>query len=291
MSNLELTGAYFDAWIRRDADAVLATLGETGTYEDPNTGRPISGEALRAYVTATWSVFPDLTFEIVSEAETGPDSVAAQWIMRGTNTGPMNGLPPTGKTVEVAGADFITIGDGHIRTVTGYFDTRAVPAQLGLDIIVQPPQLGPFSFGTSVSVSTGKRIEPGAYSITCLDARDDAAVEKVREGSRASMIDMLAMDDFIGATTAKIGNRMVTISAWTNPDSPRRVMREGAHAQAMKQFYDGSVASAGYTSVWTLERNNGFMVRCDACGKMTRNPEDGAACACGEPLPAHPPYW
>jgi hypothetical protein len=47
----------------------------------------------------------------------------------------------------------------------------------------------------------------------------------------------------------------------------------------------------GYTTVWTLHRNNDFMVRCGSCHKVTRQPKEGAACACGTPLPAQPASW
>lgn len=289
MTKQEITAAYFQGWIDRDADAILATLGADGTYQDPKTGGPISGDALRGYVTGLWNVFPDLTFEIVSQ--TG-DASAAQWIMRGTNSGSMNGLPPTGKAIELEGGDFFTFAeDGSIATVTGYFDSGVIPRQLGLDIIVQPSRIGPFGFGISTSVQSGKRVEPAAFSVTFLSSRNDQTKQKVREGSRASLMDMMKMDEFIGATTAIVGDRMMTVTAWTDPDAPRRVMREGAHALAMKGLYDGELADSAYTSVWTLHRNNGFLVRCDNCGKMTRNPEDGQSCSCGTPLPDHPPYW
>ena len=291
MSNMDLAKAYFDAWNARDAGAILATLGEHGTYEDPATRGPIGGAQMRGYVEGIWAAFPDLNFEIASNAETGPDSLAAEWIMRGTNHGSFAGLPPTGKAVEVRGADFITFADGSICTVTGYFDGGTLPRQLGLDIIVQPKELGPFRFGAANEVRTGKRERPGAFSITYLEALDDEAAQRVREGSRDSMLDMLKMDGFIGATTAKIGSRMVTITAWTDADASRKVMREGTHAQVMKGLYSGELASAGITTVWGLERDNGWMVRCDACGSMTRNPSDGDACKCGAQLPLSPAYW
>ena len=66
-------------------------------------------EATADYARGLWDAFPDLTFEIISKAQTGPESVAAQWVMRGTNTGSLQGLPPTGRSVEVPGADFIEI--------------------------------------------------------------------------------------------------------------------------------------------------------------------------------------
>lgn len=203
----------------------------------------------------------------------------------------MAGLPPTGKTVELRGADFMTFADNRISTVTGYFDGGSIPAQLGLDIIVQPREIGPFRFGTSIEVSTGKRDRPGAFSVTTLRVLDDDAAERVRAGSRDSLIDMLEIDGFIGATLARIGDRMVTVSAWKDAEAPRTVMREGKHSEVMRELYDGTLASAGFTTVWTLERDNGFMVRCPDCGAMTRKVQDGARCRCGTTLPLHPPYW
>lgn len=289
MSRKAATEAYFDAWNRRDADAILASLAPDATYQDPSTPGPIAGEALRDHVTGLWRVFPDLAFTIASHSD---DCASAQWIMRGTNSGPFNGLPPTGRPVDLHGADFFTFDEAdRIATVTGYFDPGAVPRQLGLDIIVQPSRIGPFRFGRATSVSTGKPDEPAAFSITYLEARDEDSVEEVRDRSRQSLTEMLGMDDFIGATTAVIGQRMVTITAWKDPDAPRRLMREGAHGEAMKSFYDGRLASAGVTSVWTLHRNNGFWQRCAACGTMTRNAAPGAVCACGVALPDRPPYW
>ncbi|WP_428671073.1 hypothetical protein [Roseibium sp.] len=85
--------------------------------------------------------------------------------------------------------------------MTDYFDGGAIPAQLGLDIIVQPKEAGPFRFGTSIEVRTGKRECSGVFSITSLQVLDDAA-QRVREASRLSLAEMLQMDGFIGATNA-----------------------------------------------------------------------------------------
>jgi steroid delta-isomerase-like uncharacterized protein len=291
MDDLRTVDAYLRGWSSRDADAILATLAAGATYEDPSTGGPIGGVALRAYMAGLWAAFPDLAFEVVSLAATGPGRAAAQWVMTGTNTGSMMGLPPTGRAVRLPGADFFSLEAGQIRTVTGYFDTASVPRQLGLDVIVQPRALGPFRFGTSVMVQTGATYEPGAFSVTYLEARDEATAQKVREDSRSAMLDMLKLPGFIGATTSKIGMRMVTVSAWDNPESPRRVMSEGAHARVMRGLPDGSLARFGYTSVWTKHRINPVFVRCESCGRMTRGPDAARRCVCGTSLPDPLPYW
>lgn len=290
MSVQEAARRYFDAWNARDAAAVLDSLVKGGTYTDPTTPGPLSGDALGSHISGLWQAFPDLSFEIVSEAETGGGKLAAEWLMRGTNTGSFRGLPPTGKPVELAGADFITTDGSRIETVVGYFDAGAVPRQLGLQIIVQPHQAGPYSFGNSVQVQSGRRAAPGAMAITTLHALDDAHAAKVSDYSRPSMVEMLDLEGFIGVTTGKIGQRMFTISAWDTADQPRQLMRGGTHQKSMKPFFSGEMASSAFTSVWVPARINPFWVRCDACGRMSDG-EPSGQCGCGAALPEHPPYW
>lgn len=290
MDALETARRYFDAWNARDAGAVLDSLAPGGTYADPTTPGPLSGEALAAHLGGLWQAFPDLGFEIVSAAETGGGRVAAEWLMRGTNTGSFRGLPPTGRPVALPGADFIVTAGGRIASVIGYFDGGAVPRQLGLQILVQPHSVGPFAFGNSVQVQSGRCQPPGAMAITTLHAVDDAGAEKVGEYSRRSMVEMLGMDGFIGVTTGRIGQRMFTVSAWDTPEQPRQLMRGGTHKAAMQPFFAGDVATSGFTSVWVPARINPFWVHCDACGRMSDG-EAGSACGCGAVLPPHPPFW
>jgi len=184
---------YFDAWNRRDADAVLSTFTAGGTYCDPTSGGRLRGEALKGYMTGLWAAFPDLSFEIASKGPAGDNLMAAQWIMRGTNHGSMMGLPPTGKSVTVAGADFIRVAPGKnqeakIQSVDGYFDSRAVPEQLGLQVLVQPKEIGPFAFGNATRASigknvTGKNVKPGAFSITVLEARSPEEIQAIERQS------------------------------------------------------------------------------------------------------------
>jgi len=289
MTNIENVRRYFKAWTDRDADAILSSLVVGGTYQDPATVMPISGEALRTYVNGLWQAFPDLTFEEESIGETGPNRVAAQWMMRGTNAGSMMGLPPTGKAVTLRGADFFTLRDDKVETVTGYFDSRELPRQIGLDVIVQPAQVGPFRFGTSTMVQTGKTQEPAAFSITYLEARDDDAVKTVRDGSRLSLLDMLEMDGFIAATTATIGHRMVTISAWDSPDASRQVMKQGTPLQG-----DEGLLRRLRGKLWLHQRMDqaqAVFVRCDSCGRMNREPAGNRLCSCSAQLPEPAPYW
>ncbi len=289
---IESVTRYFDAWNARDADAIVAALSADGTYQDPTTDGPIGGDAIRAYVATLWAAFPDLQFETKNLGELAPGRFAAQWIMRGTNTGSMRGLPPSNVEIEVEGADFFELAGDRIAKVEGYFDAGAVPRQVGLNVIVQPSAIGPFRFGQATAVQTGRTDPPGAISVTFLEAADDQSVEVVRAGSRDTMIEMMSMEGFIGATTATLGMRMVTVSAWASAEDSRQLIAEGgAHAKAMKDFYAGRVAKAGTTSVWAPHRMNAFFTRCESCHTMHRDIEGGATCDCGAELPTQLPYW
>lgn len=282
---------YFDSWNQRDAGAVLATFAADGTYCDPASGGRLRGEALKGYMNGLWAAFPDLSFEIASAGAAGPDLVAAQWIMRGTNTGSMMGLPPTGKSVTVSGADFIRVAGGKIQTVDGYFDSRAVPDQLGMQVLVQPKEIGPFAFGNATRVWGGKSVQPGAFSITVLEARSPDDIEAVQGQSQGIVQEMLAMNGFLGWVGVTVGNRMMTVSAWESAKDPRQLLAGGRHAGAMKAFFGTELAAGGFTSVWVPDRINTRWVRCGACSRMTDHERSAGTCSCGTKLPEPLPYW
>jgi len=291
MNPLEIAQQYFDAWNRRDAAAVLATFTADGTYCDPASGGRLRGEALKGYITGLWAAFPDLSFEIASQGLAGEQLVAAQWIMHGTNTGSMMGLPPTGKSVTVPGADFIRVVGGKIQMVDGYFDSRAVPEQLGLQVLVQPKEIGPFAFGNANRAWTGKNMKPGAFSITVLEARSPDEIQAVQQQSQAILQEMFAMNGFLGFVGATVGSRMMTISAWENPRDPRQLLAGGAHADAMKKFFGTELAAGGFTSVWVPDRINTRWVRCGGCHRMADHERSAGTCSCGAKLPDPLPYW
>jgi steroid delta-isomerase-like uncharacterized protein len=289
MRSLELANTYFDAWNRRDADAIVAVFDESGTYSDPTTNGPLAGTAIGDYAKQLWNAFPDLSFEIRSAVQTAENKVVAEWTMNGTNTGEFAGLPPTRRPVSLPGLDVVETGPEGITSVTGYFDSRLVPEQLGLQVVVQPHSIGPFSFGNSVAVQSGKKGKPGAFSITTIwnEAEQD---EDVRALSRATATEMLGMDGFIGLTLVRVGGRGITISAWERPEDAQQLLVSQAHREAMRRFWT-DLGDSAFTSVWTPDHINPLWVRCRSCGKMADYEKNSGQCACGSALPEAPAYF
>jgi steroid delta-isomerase-like uncharacterized protein len=289
MNVLERAQAYIAAWNARDAEALLATFSPSGIYSDPATNGPLSGPAIATYAQGLWSAFPDLTFEVQGAAEAGPDRAVVEWLMTGTNAGSFGGLPPTGRAIAVPGVDIIAADADGIAAVVGYFDSRLVPGQLGLQVLVQPHSVGPFSFGNSVAVQSGNKAKPGAFSITSI-WNENSDLEDVRTLSRDTAREMLGMEGFIGATLVRIGGRGITISAWESPENVKQIHGSEAHRKAMSRFWN-DLGHAAYTSVWTPERINPLWVRCTACKKMKDFEKSAGRCECGAALPEAPAYF
>lgn len=281
---------YFDAWNRHDPAAVAACFAANGTYTDPASGT-LHGQAIADYVAGLIATFPDLRFDVGTHGVVADNTVAAQWRMLGTNRGSLRGLPPTGKAIDLPGADFIVVDGEAILSVTGYFDAGAIPRQLGMQVIVQPKSVGPVEFGTSTHMQGPNRGTPGAFSLTALSIRSDQELDAIRQYSRAMFGEMAQLPDFISMLTCAAGGRAFTITAWTDIDAPRRFMTEGTHRQAMQEFFGGDLSVGGVTSVWAPARINPIWVRCSACRKMVDHAKSGGRCSCGETLPPAPPFW
>jgi steroid delta-isomerase-like uncharacterized protein len=143
MEATDVAKRYFDAWNQRDPEAIVATFADGGTYSDPNVPEGLSGQAIAHYAGGLFAAFPDLSFDLLSHGSISDGVVAAQWVMRGTNTGPLRGNPPTGDSVALPGADFIAVEGDKVHSVQGYFDRSALAEQLGLQVIMQLHRLGP----------------------------------------------------------------------------------------------------------------------------------------------------
>ncbi len=282
---------YFDAWNGHDAAGIVACFADSGMYSDPSAGDKLRGESIAAYASGLWEAFPDLRFDVGRIAATADGVLAAEWRMRGTNRGSFRGLPPTGRPVELPGVDIIETAGDKLASVTGYFDSRAVPEQLGLQVLVQPDAIGPFSFGTSTSFQTGQNSKPGAFSITKLDARSDEEVQQIRDLGRQIVTEMSKMKGFISSMTMTVGRRQMTVAAWESPDNPRQLTRGGTHEQAMRKFFGPELAAGGWTSVWVPGRINATWARCPSCARMGNLDGAEGRCSCGSVLPAPVPYW
>lgn len=106
-------------------DLALAEHLFTATYVDHTPGAPPvppGPMGMRQTVTIFRTAFPtDMRYTIEDLFGAG-DRVAVRWTARGTNSGPLMGLPPTGKSVAVSSVYIFRVEDGKLAEAWGDFD-------------------------------------------------------------------------------------------------------------------------------------------------------------------------
>lgn len=89
--------------------------------------------------------FPDLQITVDKQVAER-DLVAVRWTARGTNTGAGNGIPATGRAVQVTGTTLFRLADGRIAEEWTCADSHGLMRQLGL---LAAPAAAPKTDGSS----------------------------------------------------------------------------------------------------------------------------------------------
>lgn len=136
---------YEEGWEEHDPEVVMDAFAPGGAVIAPNLDEPRTGEEIGEWVEETIAGFPDVRFEEQDLMMTDQEDVfVVEWTFYGTHTGTLDGLPPTGNTVEFDGVDVYSISEKGIESTRIYFDQSAMADQLGLTfpaIIGQSPKL------------------------------------------------------------------------------------------------------------------------------------------------------
>jgi steroid delta-isomerase-like uncharacterized protein len=112
-------------------DEVLELVGDDYVGHVPGVPEPIRGkDGFREFASSYLAGFPDGTITIDDQIAEG-EFVATRWTGRGTNTGELMGMPPTGKQVTVEGITYSRIADGKTREAWLIWDTLSMVQQLG----------------------------------------------------------------------------------------------------------------------------------------------------------------
>jgi steroid delta-isomerase-like uncharacterized protein len=134
--NASLAGSLYEAWNRRDFDALSDAMAPDGELVIVGSGETLRGpEGSRRYNKMWADGFPDgaLTVERVISAG---DTVVVEFTGRGTHTGDLvtgtGTIPATGRSVTLQLCDVLEFRDGKVQRQRTYFDSGSLTAQLGL---------------------------------------------------------------------------------------------------------------------------------------------------------------
>jgi steroid delta-isomerase-like uncharacterized protein len=96
-----------------DITAMRDLVAADWVDHDPLPGQPPGVDGVEYVVATMHGAHPDLRFTI-DDLVAENDRVTIRWTMRGTNTGPLFGQPPTGEPVEMAAIAIFRIADGKL---------------------------------------------------------------------------------------------------------------------------------------------------------------------------------
>lgn len=137
----QLVRDLFAVWGDHDLDRLDVLFAADGVYEDVPPQITYRGpEEIKKFLTAIWGWAPDIRFDVTSVSVAGAgDRAVAEWIMTGTQTGPIGAIPPSGKEFSVRGASVIELRDGKILRNSDYYDLASLVTQFGVRFAAPPP--------------------------------------------------------------------------------------------------------------------------------------------------------
>jgi steroid delta-isomerase-like uncharacterized protein len=127
-----LMNQMFDAWSKNNPNTIDSIFAEDGVYEDIAGNTVVNGrDNIKKLLKETTTAIPDFNIKLLKWFSSG-NKVACQWIMKGTQTGNLGGIPATGKSFSVRGASIAIIREGKIIRWTDYYDGYTFLKQLGV---------------------------------------------------------------------------------------------------------------------------------------------------------------
>jgi steroid delta-isomerase-like uncharacterized protein len=128
--NKELARRFDDAFNAGDTEAMAGIVADGVVVNPPAAGRESGREALFEAINMYHTAFPDLHSTVEQVVAEG-DLVVLHGTAAGTNSGPLMGMPATGKTATFSYIDIYRIADGRIAEIWHVEDVAGMLQQLG----------------------------------------------------------------------------------------------------------------------------------------------------------------
>ena len=130
--NREIARRFGQVWTAGRLEVVDALAAPDLVVDYTGLPEPIRGAAaFKQYLARQWYAgLPDVRWT-AEELLADGDRVAVRWTCRGTHTGALLGLPPTGKPVELQGITLYRIAGGRVAEERGISNLLGFLQQLG----------------------------------------------------------------------------------------------------------------------------------------------------------------
>jgi steroid delta-isomerase-like uncharacterized protein len=121
-----------EVWNKGNLALVDEYVSDEYVYHEPSLPQPLRGpDGFKGLVAMYRTAFPDLTMT-VEEAVVEGDKIAWRLQSRGTQTGPLMGIPPSGKEGRVTGTIISRFSNGKWVEDHMNLDTLGMLQQIGV---------------------------------------------------------------------------------------------------------------------------------------------------------------
>ncbi len=138
-ANNAIAEKFFNSvWNKGDFSVLDSLISPDAIDHSTVGGKPKTEKgsaSFRAIVSMFRSAMPDIKLTIEDEVFTD-DRVVHRWILTGTDTGGVMGMPPSGKELTFSGTTIVRMADGKIIERWANVDELGLLQQLG---VVPPP--------------------------------------------------------------------------------------------------------------------------------------------------------
>jgi steroid delta-isomerase-like uncharacterized protein len=121
---------YEELWNKWNLNAADELFSADYQLHIPGVPVPLDRNGAKQVVTMFSGSFPDLT-HTVDEVIAEGDTVAARWTVNGTHRGEFQGIPASGKSVQLSGITVHHFAGGKVRETWLAFDTATLLQQIG----------------------------------------------------------------------------------------------------------------------------------------------------------------
>jgi steroid delta-isomerase-like uncharacterized protein len=129
---------FTDIIVNGDMSAADDVFAANHVIHDPHAppgGWPNGPEGLKMVAAPFRVAFPDVSVSVEDQIAEG-DRVVTRWSARATHTGPLNGIPASGRKATVTGANIARIANGKI--VESWFNFDMLTLLQGIGVIPAP---------------------------------------------------------------------------------------------------------------------------------------------------------
>ena len=129
--NKSLVRGFNESFNAGDLDGAVAVFAPNAVIHNSGASAPLNGDGFKQFGGVFLTAFPGGTLNIDDLIVDG-DKVVSRVTYRGTHTGDMMGVPPTGKLVTVTAMIIDQFADGKIVESWRLFDQMGMMQQLGV---------------------------------------------------------------------------------------------------------------------------------------------------------------